>query len=57
MRIRHGDSVLIWYSTLSAFGASGEITLEELVIESFFPGDETTRSFVKNLQKEKGTFP
>ncbi len=49
MRIRNGASVFTWYSTLAVFGAAGEITLEELVIESFFPGDDATRAFVEQL--------
>ncbi|MDX1389676.1 MAG: helix-turn-helix transcriptional regulator [Acidobacteriota bacterium] len=49
MRMREGDRVLTWYSTLAVFGATGDVTLEELVIESFFPGDEVTRAFVEQL--------
>ena len=49
MRIREGDRVLTWFSTLAVFGATGDVTLDELVIESFFPGDETTRAFVVQL--------
>ncbi len=49
MRIREGDLVLTWFSTLAVFGATGDVTLEELVIESFFPGDDVTRAFVVQL--------
>ncbi len=49
MRIRRGDDVFTWYSTLAAFGATGDVTLEELVIESFFPGDDATRELVHAL--------
>ncbi len=49
MRMREGDRVLTWFSTLATFGAAGDITLEELVVESFFPGDEITRAFVAEL--------
>ena len=49
MRIREGDEVLTWFSTLAVFGATGDVTLEELVIESFFPGDEASRTFVEQL--------
>ena len=51
MRIREGDEVLTWFSTLAVFGATGDVTLEELVIESFFPGDEASRTFVEKLAK------
>ncbi len=49
MRMREGDRILTWFSTLACFGAAGDVTLEELVIESFFPGDEATRAFVEQL--------
>ena len=49
MRIREGDQVLTWFSTLAVFGAAGDVTLEELVVESFFPGDDATRTFVQSL--------
>jgi len=47
MKIRQGDRVLTWINTLAVFGATGEVTLDELVVESFFPGDEDTRRFVE----------
>ena len=46
MRVPRDDLVLTWFSTLAAFGATGDVTLEELVIESFFPGDDQTRNYV-----------
>lgn len=49
MRMRAGDEVLTWFSTLAVFGATGDVTLEELVIESFFPGDDVTRRYVARL--------
>ena len=48
MKIRQGDQVLTWINTLAVFGASGDVTLDELVVESFFPGDEDTRRFVES---------
>ncbi len=47
MKIRQGDQVLSWINTLAVFGASGDVTLDELVVESFFPGDDETRRFVQ----------
>ena len=47
MKIRQDDRVLTWINTLAVFGASGDVTLDELVVESFFPGDEETRRFVE----------
>jgi hypothetical protein len=39
---------LTWINTLAVFRATGGVTLDELVVESFFPGDEETRRFVKS---------
>ncbi|MCP3981801.1 MAG: helix-turn-helix domain-containing protein [bacterium] len=47
MRLRQGDGVLSWINTLATFGATSEVTLDELVVESFFPADEDTRRFVE----------
>jgi transcriptional regulator with XRE-family HTH domain len=47
MKLREGDQVLTWINTLAVFGATGDVTLDELVVESFFPGDEETRRFVE----------
>jgi len=47
MKIREGDRVLTWINTLATFGATGDVTLDELVVESFFPGDEATRRYVE----------
>lgn len=46
IKVRAEDRILTWISTLAVFGATGEVTLDELVIESFFPGDDLTREFV-----------
>lgn len=51
MRIRNGDSTFTWFSTLAVFGAAGDIALDELVVESFFPGDDATRAFVEDLPR------
>jgi len=48
MKVRQGDLVLTWINTLAVFGATGDVTLDELVVESFFPGDEATRRFVES---------
>ena len=47
MRVRQGDDVLTWINTLATFGATSEVTLDELVVESLFPGDEPTRRFIE----------
>ena len=42
MRVRDGDHVLSFMSTISVFGTPVDITLAELAIETFFPADAET---------------
>jgi transcriptional regulator with XRE-family HTH domain len=42
LRIRSGDSVLSFISTIATFGTATEVTVSELAIESFFPADAET---------------
>lgn len=43
LRLRSGDDELLFFSTLATFGTALDVTLSELAIESFFPGDPATR--------------
>lgn len=45
MDLKMGDLTLSTFTTLSQFGTALDIGMEELLIESYFPADETTRSF------------
>lgn len=54
MLIRQDGVTFKWFSTLAVFGATGEVTLEELVIESFFPGDDATRELVQAIAGQTG---
>lgn len=42
LRLRHGDGELSFFSTVATFGTPVEITVSELVIESFYPADAAT---------------
>lgn len=42
LRLRHGDAELAFFSTVATFGTPSDVTVAELVIESFFPADEMT---------------
>jgi transcriptional regulator with XRE-family HTH domain len=42
LRIRAGDSVLSFISTITAFGRATDVTVAELSIESFYPTDAAT---------------
>jgi transcriptional regulator with XRE-family HTH domain len=44
LRIRHSDGELAFFSTVATFGTPLDITVAELVIESFFPADPGTAS-------------
>lgn len=45
MRLRHEDYELLLFSTVTKFGTARDVTVAELTIESFYPGDETTSRF------------
>jgi len=49
LRIRSGEHELRFLSTITTFGTAIEITASELSIESFFPADEATASFLGAL--------
>jgi transcriptional regulator with XRE-family HTH domain len=42
LRLSSGDDVLSFFTVVSTLGAPYDVTLDEIVIESFFPADETT---------------
>jgi transcriptional regulator with XRE-family HTH domain len=47
LRIRSGDSVLSFISTITTFARATDITLAELSIESFYPTDLTTANILR----------
>ncbi len=48
LRIRHGDRELAFFSIVATFGTPLDITVAELMIESFFPADPLTASALRN---------
>jgi transcriptional regulator with XRE-family HTH domain len=48
LRIRHGDAVLSFLSTVTVFGSPVDITVSELAIESFFPADPATAETLRS---------
>lgn len=42
LRIRHGDGELTFLSLVSTFGTPVDVTLDELVLETFLPADDAT---------------
>ena len=49
LRIRHEDEVLSFFATIATFGTPLDVTVSELVIESFFPADDRTREVMSSL--------
>jgi transcriptional regulator with XRE-family HTH domain len=52
-RIRHGDRTLTFFTMVAAFGTPLDITVSELVIESFFPADATTAAVLRTRQRRR----
>lgn len=42
LRLRHGDGELTFLSLVSTFGTPVDVTLDELVLETFLPADDAT---------------
>lgn len=53
MKIRVGGEVLYFFSTTTVFGTPVDVTLPELVMESFFPADSETARAVRRLAGEE----
>jgi transcriptional regulator with XRE-family HTH domain len=47
LRVRHGDAELAFVSTVTTFGTPLDVTVAELVIESFFPADDATAAALR----------
>jgi transcriptional regulator with XRE-family HTH domain len=56
--LRFGDRVVRWMTTVLTFGAAIDVTLEELVVECFFPSDAESEStyatFVTSVDEVAG---
>jgi transcriptional regulator with XRE-family HTH domain len=42
LRLRVGDATLVFLSTVSTFETAGDVTLDELSVEAFYPADAAT---------------
>ncbi|MET8798436.1 hypothetical protein ABZV91_18640 [Nocardia sp. NPDC004568] len=47
--LRHGGADLSFFSTITTFGAAFDITLDEVAVEAYFPGDDRTDSYLRDL--------
>ena len=50
LRIRHEGQELVFFSTVATFGTPLDVTVAELVIESFFPADPQTAAILRHGQ-------
>ncbi len=49
IRIRHGDTELCFFNTITTFGAAFDITLDEIAVEAYFPSDTATSDYLNTL--------
>lgn len=47
--IRMGDRTARWMTTIVTFGGALDVTLDDLVVECFFPADPATEELIQNL--------
>ena len=48
-RLRRGDRILNTFSTIATFGTATDLTVAELSIETFFPADAGTASYLTSI--------
>ncbi|MFJ8825491.1 helix-turn-helix domain-containing protein [Streptomyces sp. NPDC102467] len=51
LQLRRGEHQLSFFGTLATFGTPRDITVAELIIESFFPADEATAEAVRGMSR------
>jgi transcriptional regulator with XRE-family HTH domain len=49
LRLRHGGRELSLFSTTTLFGTPNDVTVEELAIESFYPADQETAAYLREV--------
>ncbi|MFF3668418.1 helix-turn-helix domain-containing protein [Microtetraspora malaysiensis] len=49
LRLWHGDRELSFFSVVATFGTPLDVTVAEMMIESFFPADEETTRFLRDV--------
>lgn len=49
LKVKAGDTLLSFISTITVFGTPLDVTLSELAVESFFPADETTAEKLREM--------
>lgn len=54
LRLRSGDGELSLFTTLTTFGTPYDVTVEELMVELFFPADEATDTRLRETARARG---
>ncbi len=54
IRLRHRDAELSFFSTITTFGAAFDMTLDEVAVEAYFPDDEETAAYLRELAAADG---
>lgn len=49
VRLRKGDQVLSFFSTIATFGTAVDLTVAELSLETFFPADAQTTAYLTGV--------
>lgn len=52
LRLRHPGGELAFFSTITTFGTAADVTVAELMIESFYPADERTARLLRAAGKD-----
>ena len=51
LALRKGDLALRFFSTIASLGTPQDVTLQELRVECFFPGDDATEAYARGLAR------
>ncbi|MGW4715773.1 helix-turn-helix domain-containing protein [Nocardia sp. NPDC004260] len=54
IRLRHRDTELAFFSTITTFGAAFDITLDEVAVEAYFPADDETAAYLRACAETGG---
>lgn len=49
IQLCHRDVELAFFSTITTFGAAFDITLDEIAVEAYFPADDETAAYLREL--------
>ncbi|MGW0180263.1 helix-turn-helix domain-containing protein [Nocardia sp. NPDC003345] len=53
IQLRHRGTELMLFSTVTTFGAAFDITLDEVAVEAYFPGDDRTAAYLRELADKR----